>query len=120
LLSKFESIESKAIPKTDQFLAFTSLEAFQVLCFQKLKGKYLKCLKLRRFWERQPIISAPDRKNTFYGTWLDFILHPGSKTRFNPRKTNFSGSVTSFSIASSIEVISQPVPKQAAFRTGNQ
>jgi hypothetical protein len=65
LLSKFENIESKSIPKTDQFLAFTSLEAFQVLCFQKLKEKYLKYLKGCGFWKRQPIISAPDRKNTF-------------------------------------------------------
>lgn len=72
------------------------------------------------FPARKPIIATPDRKNTFYGTWLDFILHPGSKTRFNPRKTNFSGSGTSFSIASRIEVIPQPVPKQPVFRTGNQ
>ncbi|MBK6483735.1 MAG: hypothetical protein IPG01_11515 [Chitinophagaceae bacterium] len=72
------------------------------------------------FLARKPIIATPDRKNTFYGTWLDFILHPGSNTRFNPRKTNFSGSVTSFSIASRTKVIPQPVPKHPAVRTGNQ
>ena len=49
-----------------------------------------------------------------------FIPDIANNTRFNPRKTNFSGSDTSFSIASRIEVIPQPVPKQPAFRTGNQ